>query len=396
MSRRDYQVDGPGRYRSQIAHPTRPNARLSLRASTPGELRARIAYVHELRRDVAMGIRAPGDVDTRIRALTGAGAPPTVAQLCEAWRKGLRPDARPKAESAYRCQIAPLGNVPWWGLTADVLRQWYAELLTRYAPKTAHSAYAQLAAAFGLALDAETIDALPWGRWRPPPPEVRRRREATRDVGELVRLIEAAHRWDRKHGPHSDMAARVTVMALCALRQGEAAALGWDDLDPARGVIHLRHNAVDGWRTRHPEWTRPSDPPKNGAAMLRLHPDAADALDGQRERLRGLGILRPDGPVFPNMQPNKLGAWRDMYRCIRPKHFGEVVRLAGLPNPERWDVHSLRHSGATLETAHSSPMAALARTRHASLEQLQQYAHGPRELPPSAIPRLQQRKANDQ
>jgi integrase len=382
-----YQKTAPGRYRAQVTHPARPGKRLSLRASSPGEMVARLAYVEELRRDVSLGMRAPADVDRKLASLTKPDPRALTAdQLCETWRAGLRIDARPKALSVWRRQLQPsIGGAQWWELDAARMRAWEAWAIGQgYAPKTIAAAFSQVSAAFALACEAGHIDAMPWGRWHPRKAVARRRREAARTLAELEAIIRAARELD----PRSDLADRIIVIALCGLRQGEASALGWDDL--ARGELRVRHNAIDGWQVLHPEWDRPQDPPKGREPeSIALHPDAIEALERQRERQRVRGVYRPDGPVFPVWRGTRAGEWRHMYACIDTAIFRRVVEAAGVPNPAAWDVHSLRHSNATLEGASGAdPRDTQRRTRHATMAQLAHYAHGSRELPASKIPRL--------
>lgn len=376
-----------GRYRAQVTHPARPGKRLSLRASSPGEMLARLQWVEELRRDVTAGMRSPLEVERQLQRFGRLDTKiTTIDALCEVWRAGLRIDARPKALSTWRRQLAPcIGGAQWWELTAERMRAWEAWAIGKgYAPKTIAAAFSQVSAALTLAQDAGHIDGTPWGRWQPRKATARRQREAARTMGELEAIIQAARDLD----PRGDLADRIIVMALCGLRQGEATALGWDDI--ARGELRIRHNAIDGWQDLHPDWDRPKDPPKGrAAATIALHPDAVKALERQWRRQELAGIARADGPVFPVWRGARAGQWRHMYACIDPAVFRRVIETAGVPNPDAWDVHSLRHSFATLEGAHAAdPRDTQRRTRHASLAQLAAYAHGSRDLPASKIPRL--------
>ena len=106
---------------------------------------------------------------------------------------------------------------------------------------------------------------------------------------------------------------------------------------------------------------------------LILHSAAVEMLRRQRRALEAIGWYRPDGPVFPGID----GAWRRTPRAIRPEIFRDLVRRAGLPRPERWVPHSLRHSTATLELMASgfNVLAVQKRLRHANPKTTWGYAH---------------------
>jgi integrase len=295
-----------------------------------------------------------------------------------------------KARAYWKHQLAPyFGELRADALTEEVMAAWVRELERRgYAPKTINAAFWIVCATLRRAHRRGELASLPWGDWRPPAAIRRRVPAAARSLAELGALLRTARAMDdeERRGPPCarDLAERIAVLALCGLRQGEAAALGWDRVDLPRGLLTIDRAALDGWRVRWPQKERPDFPPKGRrAATLSLHPLAAAALAHQREKLARLGWLRPDGPVFP-VQP--AGTWRANATCIKPELFAIVVRRAGVPDPDRWVVHSLRHSFATLEIAAGTPLRDVqARTRHATLEQLDAYAHTTRDLPPSRI-----------
>lgn len=398
--RRDYQVT-PSGYRSQVVHPAEPSRRIDVTASSREELFARVAWLRELRRDVKIGKRSPLEVARLVER--GRQRPLTVKDAWDEWLLTQSPHDRRKAGSILEQQITPCLSpgaldLGLWTLTETVMRGLELAMLGRgYAPKTVKGAVACLAAAVSLAVRTHHLEAKPWGSWTPLPAAVRKEREAARDPGELEAIVREARKLDEEkwsRGELGDLSYRVLVLALCALRNGEGAGLGWDDVDLDRRSLVVRHQALDSWTKDYPSWTRPLCPVKGRKKthhVVALHPDAMRALVAQRAQLAALGIFAPDGPVFPAKERHELtGWWRRNANCIRPDAFKRLVVRAKLPHPERWCVHSLRHSSATLEIgAGADPKSVQARTGHASLDQLEQYVHTrTRGLVPSKIPEL--------
>ena len=219
-------------------------------------------------------------------------------------------------------------------------------------------------------------------------------REACRDVDELGRLVDAARLLDVTGAdPAGDLGCRVLVGALTGLRQGELAALGWDDLelDGESPLLRVRRATLPGWCKSAEKGARPSALPKGKRERVQLlHVDAAVALGLHRERLRKLGQFFEAGPVFP--APG--GGYRAAPCVIRPEVLRRFVEIAGLPNAPSWTTHSLRHSFATLEASGSWASSgdlrgAMTRTGHARVETLTGYLHAAgRGLARSAIGRL--------
>jgi integrase len=281
------------------------------------------------------------------------------------------------------------------------MARWDRELAAAgYAPKTAHDAFHHLAGALRAAIP-ELLEEIPWkltnGKmWKPSRPHKRplNERPACGTVEQLEALVAAAMLKDRVKrgaGTFSDMAQRIAVVSLLALRNGEGSGLGWDDLtlDGDRPRARIRHQAVDQWRTHYPAWRRPLSLPKgNKERTVALHPTAIAALLAQRELLEALGWYMADGPVFPSSRGIYKGDWRPNANCIRPETFKRFAMLAGLPDAETWVPHSLRHSATTLESEAGASLKSIqARSGHGSLRVLEEYIHARtgRALVPSAI-----------
>jgi integrase len=180
--------------------------------------------------------------------------------------------------------------------------------------------------------------------------------EACRSAEELVALVRAARERDAATSGasqrYADLAERVTICVLLGLRKSEATALGWDDVEidnPAAAWVRLRHRTQNGWRERHPEWTRPRDLTTQGTARtVRLSACQGVALWAQRENVRRAGLYYPDGPVFPAVRDG-AAAWRSTWTIIdTERELRPCVKAAGLPNVEGWDMRSLRISCRTI------------------------------------------------
>lgn len=289
-------------------------------------------------------------------------------------------------------------------MTADVLAEWVTTATRNgYAGKTVRNVYDYLARSCRLLMPHE-LRELPWGDYRPPRGKAKQR-ERCRSLDEFMFVCEAARQLDRERwsrGRYADLSFRVVVAGLCGLRQGELSGLAWHDLridggevdDPAAlYTLHVRRQVVDGERydgAAVPVWQ-----PKDGIKPpLRLHPTAVQVLRYQREQLQRFGAYRADGPVFPapratrDTTPHQPARWRTHADSIKPEQFRRLVRLAGLPDPEAWTTHSLRHTFATLElVAHGGDLRAVQqRTRHSSLAVMEGYigATG-RGAPPSRM-----------
>jgi integrase len=394
--RAHYQKLDGGRLRKQVTDPL-TGRRVSISADNPLELAARVGRVAQIRRDLRSGIRTPAEV----RRATSSAIYGELTVL-DIWRDWIEPKEQTGPtwvggmQSVWNNRFAELAPLRHFELTEGrMVKWWAAQLAHGIAPITAKNAFDALCAAFRLAVRSGKLDALPWGPWRPRAPR-RREREACRSFGELRALLQACTRRDElswSQGRFADLAYRAAAIFYLGLRQGEAAGLGWDRLQidepPLFAVVDWQ--ACRLWRRRHPEWLRPMDPPKSRRTRtldLSSTMSAVEALRAAREQLRARGWYRPDGPVFPGAH----GEWREGAQSIAPAILRACVRDAGLPNPERWVTHSLRHSFATLElVAHEGDTKSVQqRTGHSSAAMLVHYLHAAgRGLTPSRLPALE-------
>ena len=279
---------------------------------------------------------------------------PTLRDWSERWLE-KRSDLRPRTRELYRDlldrHILPaLGDRPLDELTVRDLERWYHPLRAEH-PATAARSYRLVAVVLR---SASALGVMPGS-----PPALRGagvEHAAERPVvrpDDLPPLVEA-------------MPPRLRIVPLlaswCALRRGEILGLQRQDLDLARGVVHIR-------RTR--QWSRAGvlvGPPKSDAGRRsvaippHLLPPLADHLAAFVAHTPDAWLVTGDrgGPVTPSRLE---AAWR-------------VARArAGLPALR---LHDLRHSGLTWtaragattaelqhRAGHASPAAAL-RYQHAT------------------------------
>ncbi len=395
-ARAHYQKLAGGRLRKQVTDPL-TGRRVSIAADSPLELAARVGRIAQIRRDLRSGVRTPADVRR-----ASASAIYGELTVLDVWRDWIEPKEQTgptwvgAMHSLWNNRFAELGPLRHFELTEGrMVKWWAAQLAHGIAETTAKNAFDALCAAFRLAVRSSKLDALPWGPWRPRAPR-RREREACRSFAELRALLQACTRRDEvlwTSGRFADLTYRVGAIFYLGLRQGEAAGLGWDRLQidepPLFAVIDWQ--ACADWRRRHPEWLRPMDPPKTRRSRtldLSSTPSAVEVFRAARGQLQARGWYRPDGPVFPGPH----GEWRERPKTIAPDVLRACVRDAGLPNPERWVTHSLRHSFATLElVAHEGDTKSVQqRTGHSSAAMLEHYLHAAgRGLTPSRLPQLE-------
>lgn len=285
----------------------------------------------------------------------------------------------------------PFGDMALEQLTDEVLSAWFVDQLKtnttrgrQPSTKTLDNAWQCLKAAVRRQV-GKRIDRLPWNAFTikiDKHHDLPTEREALRSFEEFERLIrgaaeEDAHLIGAVPGTKfADLAPRVGVLLMTGMRSGEGAALGFDDVESRSGVpyLNIRHAVTEKWRTEHPEWDRPKDPPKNGRALIPIHADVAALIEYQRAQLMALGWYRPDGPIFPG----KGGKWRDKPRLVDPDRMRELVKkYVPEANWKEFVTHSTRHSFATVISVamQGDEKRAMQLTRHRDESVFRSYRH---------------------
>jgi integrase len=176
--------------------------------------------------------------------------------------------------------------------------------------------------------------------------------------------------------PEADPRIRAAVFlgALAGLRRGEIRGLRWGDIDEGKGLLYIRHNAVD---------FEDDKAPKTGSARtVPLHEAAAAAL----EEVEALSpSLRPNDFIFFSLQkPEAPITGRALL-----DGFCRMLAAIGIDEAERrrrnLNLHALRHSFITLARSLGMPdVSVMALSGHKSPEMLTRYSHGAQVLDFSA------------
>lgn len=259
---------------------------------------------------------------------------PLLRDFAEEWLAGQEARLRPTTHRRYgehlRLHVLPrLGHVRVAAITPDAVARVVAELeRDRKAGWTIRGCLVALGRVLGTAERRGLITSNPVRKLeRSERPRVTPRAFPSLDRDAIGRLI--AH----TPAPYRTL---IAVSVLTGLRQGEALALRWEDVDLRAGVLHVRHSlSRDGLLVE----------PKTVAARreIPLPPSLVGALRKHREVAFAHGHARPRDFVFCTAN----GAPLDPSN-IRKRGLEKAVANANLPRL-RW--HDLRHIAATVMIA---------------------------------------------
>lgn len=265
-----------------------------------------------------------------------------LAERAASWLAGrhdLRPSTLRIYEGVLRLHVLPaLGDRPIGAIRPEDVRGFVSDLLERGVGRRT----AQLARqVLGQVLEEATRDGVISSNpvRHAPAPRAERPQLRLLTPEELERLVEVLpERWRPL----------VLLAAWCGLRWGEIAGLRVEDLDPLRGTVHVRRQAVEiGGRVELAE-VKTQAGRRVVAVPRSVGEGLAAAVGGRRE-----------GFVFPSATGGPLGRRAWMSRVWRP-----AVRAAGL---EGLRFHDLRHHAASVAVAAGAhPRALQARLGHSS------------------------------
>src|SRR5215212_10246537 len=183
------------------------------------------------------------------------------------------------------------------------------------------------------------------------------------DAGQAAAFVEAA-RGDR-------FEALYVLCLMCGLRQGEALALRWQDVDLEGATLRVNRQLQ---RVRGGGGLRFSKPKNASRRIVGLPQQAVSALNSHRkrqleEKLRAGPLYQDGGLVFASGQGKPLDA-----QNVVNRHYKPLLKRAGLP-PVRF--HDLRHSCLSLLAQRGEPIRDLqALAGHATAAfTLQRYTH---------------------
>jgi integrase len=295
----------------------------------------RKTYYGKTRREAAAKLHAA--IDKRRSGLPLASERQTTGAFLTSWLEAIRPRVRESTYRGYECkvrvQLLPaLGHIPLARLTPQAVEAALAQRIAAgLAPRTAYHLRAILRAALS--------DAMRWGLvGRNVAALVEAPRVPQSDVPPLgideARRVLDAMRGDRLEALYS-------VALAMGLRQGEALALRWDDVDFDAATLTVSGSlvrAASGGLVRSETKTarsrRTLAMPDAVTAALRAH--RARQL---QERLTAGNLWHDTGLVFT--RPDG----RPLYGANVTRAFQQRLAAAGL---RRLRFHDLRHACATL------------------------------------------------
>jgi integrase len=262
-----------------------------------------------------------------------------------------------------RTHVAPtLGRIRLKELRKAHIDRLYREKLnSELSPSTVRRVHAVLHRALEEAVKGDLIPRNPAAHANRP--KVRQDEIEPLDTSQAAAFLEAA-KGDR-------FEALYALCLMCGLRQGEALAVRWQDIDLDGGTLRVNRQLQ---RVRGGGGLRFSEPKNASRRTVGLPQRAVSALKSHRKRqleqkLRAGPLYQDGGLVFASGQGKPLDAQNVVNRYYKP-----LLKRAGLP-PIRF--HDLRHSCLSLLAQRGEPIRDLqALAGHASASfTLQRYTH---------------------
>jgi len=156
----------------------------------------------------------------------------------------------------------------------------------------------------------------------------------------------------------------VLLGAYCGLRRGEIRGLRWSDVDAEGGVIHVRHNWIDGEGDKIPKC--------GSARTVPLSDTVIETLDG----------LKPFFSTLPNdfVIPSLTSQNKPISEGILRNGLRQVLTSIGIAESEQkkrnLTLHGLRHSFVTFARLAGIPdMEVQAMAGHKSIAMMERYSH---------------------
>ena len=309
-----------------------------------------------------------------------------------AWRETRLPTLAPKTRDRYedvlRLHLEPeFGRVPLTALTREVVKRYFARLQRegrtagREHPGDPLSAgsirkiQTVLSSVLSEAVELGMIRVNPAMRMRLPAPPKKDMTILT--APEIRALAEAID-------PHYRVA--ILLTANTGMRAGEVWGLRRMDVDPLRGVIHIRQTvkrdtaAPDAPRETVDMYGREVGPPKNGKTRTISVGKLTGEMLAAHLTTPTPGPVGPKAAVFHTKEGHAVRHGVFMRKVFGPAVRGDVKkkRQPALPAPkQRLCFHDLRHTCASLLAASETPMLYVKeRLGHASITTtINQYGH---------------------
>ena len=355
-----------------LSRPRHPitGKRIHIKARTRRELDAFLHRLDVIRQEQRLGIATDGDVAVSLRGLARKRVTLLEAADSYASLTRLSPRTRAAARNVVRDGGRLLRGYPVKGalfelagerleaLTAPRVAKHFRAMAETHAWQSVITSWRKLRAIIRHAAEEGWIMAAPWGMWRPAKPthakEGRARRDCCRSALEREALLQAAIELGAWR-----LAAVVAVGAFTGPRKGEIAGLKWFDWDQDAQTLTLMRQG-DG------------RPTKEGQRRKVLAPELGGPLATYRARLVLEGFsASATSPMFPTPRGNHVRSGN----VIDVDKLRAAAARAGLGDPKRWSLHSLRDSFVTIEAqACGGDLRRLAeRTGHRSIDSLLRY-----------------------
>jgi integrase len=292
----------------------------------------------------------------------------TVAEFLQCWLEDVvKPSASHRTYSTnaqqVRDHIAPtLGRIKLKELRKAHIDRLYREKLDfGLSPSTVRRVHAVLHKALEEAVKGDLIPRNPATHANKP--KVKQDEIEPLDTSQAAAFLKAA-KGDR-------FEALYILCLMCGLRQGEALALRWRDIDLDGGTLRVN---LQLQRVRDGGGLRFSEPKNASRRTVGLPQRAVSALKSHRkrqleEKLAAGSLYRDEGLVFASRHGTPIDAQNVVNRYYKP-----LLKRASLP-PIRF--HDLRHSCLSLLAQRGEPIRDLqALAGHATAAfTLQRYTH---------------------
>jgi len=349
-----------------LAHPRHPLTGKQFRVSgrSPRELEARLHHLDRLREDYRQGDITEAQLDHTLRNIRYGAI--KVARIVESYarRKDLSSDTVRKVREVFGGPLADLAPLNFEALEVPVLSPVFERLGARLSKASIRNVWRVLRAIARHAAERGWTSRVPWGGWRPRAGlglAGRPTRECCRSAAELEQLLDVAEAvdWeDLARGRYRALAPKIAAGGYLGLRRGEIAGLRRSDVHAATSHVAILR-----------QWE--GSPLKGALRGAELPAPARLFVLLERHFLRvGAAVKTP--AVFERAGGGFYARGREV---IPLDALRDVVRRAGLPNPERWSTHSLRDTFVTLKARElGGDLEAIRHwSRHARIETLVRY-----------------------
>lgn len=264
------------------------------------------------------------------------------SEAVDAWRETRKPTLAPSSADRYetvlrKYLLEEFESVPLSAMTREVMKRYFARLQRDgMTAGTTRKVQTVMSSVLSEAVELGILRVNPAVRMKLPSPP---RRDMTVLTAEEVRTLAEAI------DPHYKVL--IYTAAYTGLRAGELWALRRMDVDPLRGVLHVRQTvkrhyaAEDADPATVDSYGREVGPPKNGKARTISLPKHLRDMLADHLTLPG-GNTGPEGMVFHDEKGRAVH-----HVLFRKEHYLDA-RAALPPEKRKLRFHDLRHTCASL------------------------------------------------